>query len=145
MPIKWQPFKGIERPSRLPDIFEEDEWMPFIPAFRKDEPAVDIYQDKNNLYVELPLIGIKPKDVRISIENNILNVSGESQEKKEIKSEDYLRKEIRRGSFRKVVKLPIDVRSGKASAETTEGILKITIPKSSRGASKATKVPIKIK
>jgi len=145
MPIKWQPFKGIERPSRLPDIFEEDEWMPFIPAFRKDEPAVDIYQDKNNLYVELPLIGIKPKDVRISIENNILNVSGESQEKKEIKSKDYLRKEIRRGSFRKVVKLPIDVRSGKASAETTEGILKITIPKSSRGASKATKVPIKIK
>jgi len=145
MPIKWQPFKGIERPSRLPDIFEEDEWMPFIPAFRKDEPVVDIYQDKNNLYVELPLIGIKPKDVRISIENNILNVSGESQEKKEIKSEDYLRKEIRRGSFRKVVKLPIDVRSGKASAETTEGILKITIPKSSRGASKATKVPIKIK
>ena len=145
MPIKWQPFKGIERPSRLPDIFEEDEWMPFIPAFRKDEPAVDIYQDKNNLYVELPLIGIKPKDVRISIENNILNVSGESQEKKEIKSEDYLRKEIRRGSFRKVVKLPIDVRSGKASAETTEGILKITIPKSSQGASKATKVPIKIK
>jgi len=145
MPIKWQPFKGIERPSRLPDIFEEDEWMPFIPAFRKDEPAVDIYQDKNNLYVELPLIGIKPKDVRISIENNILNVSGESQEKKEIKSKDYLRKEIRRGSFRKVVKLPIDVRSGKASAETTEGILKITIPKSSQGASKATKVPIKIK
>ena len=145
MPIKWQPFKGIERPSRLPDIFEEDEWMPFIPAFRKDEPAVDIYQDKNNLYVELPLIGIKPKDVQISIENNILNVSGESQEKKEIKSKDYLRKEIRRGSFRKVVKLPIDVRSGKASAETTEGILKITIPKSSRGASKATKVPIKIK
>jgi len=145
MPIKWQPFKGIERPSRLPDIFEEDEWMPFIPAFRKDEPVVDIYQDKNNLYVELPLIGIKPKDVRISIENNILNVSGESQEKKEIKSKDYLRKEIRRGSFRKVVKLPIDVRSGKASAETTEGILKITIPKSSRGASKATKVPIKIK
>jgi len=145
MPIKWQPFKGIERPSRLPDIFEEDEWTPFIPAFRKDEPAVDIYQDKNNLYVELPLIGIKPKDVRISIENNILNVSGESQEKKEIKSKDYLRKEIRRGSFRKVVKLPIDVRSGKASAETTEGILKITIPKSSRGASKATKVPIKIK
>ena len=145
MPIKWQPFKGIERPSRLPDIFEEDEWMPFIPAFRKDEPAVDIYQDKNNLYVELPLIGIKPKDVQISIENNILNVSGESQEKKEIKSKDYLRKEIRRGSFRKVVKLPIDVRSGKASAETTEGILKITIPKSSQGASKATKVPIKIK
>jgi len=145
MPIKWQPFKGIERPSRLPDIFEEDEWTPFIPAFRKDEPAVDIYQDKNNLYVELPLIGIKPKDVQISIENNILNVSGESQEKKEIKSKDYLRKEIRRGSFRKVVKLPIDVRSGKASAETTEGILKITIPKSSRGASKATKVPIKIK
>ena len=119
--------------------------MPFIPAFRKDEPAVDIYQDKNNLYVELPLVGIKPKDIQVSIENNILNIQGESQEKKEIKGKDYLRKEIRRGSFRKVIKLPIDVRNGKASAEAAEGILKITIPKSNKGASKTTKVPIKIK
>jgi len=145
MPIKWQPFKEIEKPSHLPDMFEEDEWMPFIPAFRKDEPAVDIYQDKNNLYVELPLVGIKPKDIQVSIENNILNIQGESQEKKEIKGKDYLRKEIRRGSFRKVIKLPIDVRNGKASAEAAEGILKITIPKSNKGASKTTKVPIKIK
>lgn len=145
MPIKWQPFKEMERPSHLPDIFEEDEWMPFIPAFRKDEPAVDIYQDKNNLYVELPLVGIRPKDIKISIENNILSISGESQEKKEIKKNDYLRKEIRRGSFRKVIKLPVDVRSGKASAETSEGILKISIPKSNKGTGKATKVPIKIK
>jgi len=145
MPIKWQPFKEMERPSHLPDVFEEDEWMPFIPAFRKDEPATDVYQDKNNLYVELPLTGVRPKDVQISIENNILKIQGESKEEKEVKRKDYLRKEIRRGSFRKVVKLPVDVKSGKVSAETVEGILKITLPKSSKGASKATKVPIKIK
>jgi len=145
MPIKWQPFKEMERPAHLPDIFEEDEWMPFIPAFRKDEPAIDIYQDKNNLYVELPLIGVKPKDVQISIENNILNIQGKTKEEKEVKKKDYLRKEIRQGSFRKAVKLPVNVQNSKASAETTDGILKITIPKSNKGASKATKVPIKIK
>ena len=145
MPIKWQPFKELERPSHLPDIFGEDEWVPFVPTFRPDEPAIDIYQDKNNLYLEIPLVGIKPENVEVSIENNVLTVQGKIEEKKQVKEKDYLRKEIRRGSFRRMIKLPVEVKEGKAAAESLGGILKITIPKAVKAGSKTKRVPIKIR
>ena len=149
MPIKWRPFKELERgPSfpRSPDMFGEgEEWVPFVPTFQPEEPVVDIYQDKDNLYVDVSLSGIKPEDVEISIEDNILTIQGKAEEKKEIKEKDYLRKEIRKGSFRRVIKLPVDVKDNKASAESKNGMLKITIPKVSKTISKTKKVPIKIK
>jgi len=35
MPIKWQPFKELENPSQMPDVFEEDDWVPFVPTFEQ--------------------------------------------------------------------------------------------------------------
>ena len=145
MPIQWRPFKDLDRPPRLPDDFEQDEWMPFVPTFRSEELNVDIYQDKDNLYIETPLTGVKPEEVEISIEDNVLIIEGKSEEKKEIKEKDYLRKEIRRGNFKRGIKLPVEVVEDKAEAESVSGILKITIPKTSKAVSKGKKIPIKIK
>ncbi len=145
MPIKWQPFKDLERPFQSPDAFGGDEWVPFVPSFRAEEPVLDIYQDKNNLYVEIPLVGIEPKDVKISIDDNILTIEGKIEEKKETKNKDYLRKEIKRGSFRRSVKLPVEVKENKAKAESSSGILKITIPKTAKTISKSKEIPIRIK
>ncbi len=147
MPIKWRQFKELERPSHLPapDMFEGDEWVPFVPTFRAEEPAVDIYQDKNNLYVEIPLIGINPNDVEISIDDNVLTIQGKSQEKKEIKEKDYLRKEIKKGAFRRMIKLPVEVKGNRAVAESVSGILEITIPKVAKAVPQANRIPIKVK
>ena len=145
MPIKWRQFKELERPSHSPDNFGEDEWVPFVPTFRAEEPAMDIYQDKNNLYVEIPLIGVNPKNLEISIDDNILTIQGKKEEKKEIKEKDYLRKEIKKGAFRRVVKLPMEVKGNRATAESVEGMLKITIPKAAKATSQAKRIPIKIK
>ena len=145
MPIKWRPFKELERPFHLPDPFEEEEWVPFVPAFRPEEPAVDIYQDKNNLYVEVPLVGIKPENVEVSIEDNILTIQGKVEEKKEVKEKDYLRREIRKGNFRRVIKLPVEVKGHKAEAESANGMLKITIPKVAKAIPQAKRIPIKVK
>ena len=145
MPIKWRQFKELERPSHSPDIFEEDEWVPFVPTFRAEEPALDIYQDKNNLYVEIPLVGINPKNIEISIDDNILTIQGKKEEKKEVKEKDYLRKEIKKGSFRRVVKLPTEVKGNRATAESAGGMLKIVIPKADKTIPQSKKIPIKIK
>lgn len=145
MPIKWRQFKELERPSHSPDMFEEDEWVPFVPTFRAEEPALDIYQDKNNIYVEIPLIGVDPKNVEISIDDNILTIQGKKEEKKEVKEKDYLRKEIKKGSFRRVVKLPVEVKGNRATAESVGGMLKITIPKTAKAIPQSKKIPIKIK
>jgi len=104
-----------------------------------------IYQDKDNLYVEIPLVGVKPENVEVSIEDNILTISGKSEDKKEIKEKDYIRKEIRQGEFRRVIKLPVEVKEDKAAAETVSGLLKITIPKTNKTISKGKRIPIKVK
>lgn len=145
MPIKWQPFKELEGMPHFPHQPGEEGWVPFVPTFRPEEPAIDVYQDKNNLYVEVPLVGIKPENVTVSIENGVLTVEGKTEETKEVKDKDYLRKEIRKGSFRRIIKLPVEVKKDKASAESVKGVLKITIPKMAQSTSRAKKIPIKIK
>ena len=44
-------------------------------------PAIDVYEKKNKVVVEMPLVGIDPKKVDISIENNILTVKGKTEKK----------------------------------------------------------------
>jgi len=145
MPIKWRQFKELEKPSNFPDAFNQNEWVPFVPTFRTEEPAMDIYQDKNNLYIEMSLIGVDPKNIEISIDNNALTVQGKKEEEKEVKERDYLRKEIKKGVFRRMVRLPIEVKGNKAVAESAGGMLKITIPKADKAIPQTKKIPIKIK
>lgn len=146
MPIKWQPFKDLERPNNLPErLFGGDDMMPFMPGFKMEEPAVDIYQDKLNLYIETPLAGVSPENVEISIEDDILTIQGKGKEEKQIKERDYFRKEIRSGSFKRMVKLPVKVKGDKATAESSNGMLKITVPKAARSSAQVKRIPIKIK
>lgn len=84
-------------------------------------PATNVRQDKNNVLVEMDLPGIKESDLEISVENDVLTVSGKREEKKEVKKEDYYRKEVRIGSFSRSVILPMTVKSDKAEAEM-EGV-----------------------
>ena len=79
--------------------------------------------------VEVGLPGFKPEDVKVVVEDDKLVIEGKKEEKKEVKEENYYRKEIKKGSFRKVVHLPYVVNTEKAKAKLEEGILKITFPK----------------
>lgn len=106
-------------------------------------PSIDVRQDKDNVIVETSLPGIDPDKVDISVENDVLTVSGHTEEKKEVKREDYYRKEIREGSFSRSVILPMPVKAEAAEAEYEKGILKISIPKAEEAKPK--KISIKAK
>jgi len=135
--IKWSPFRDVDK------FFEED-FFPMIPAIsKKAVPSMDIYQTKNDVVAEVSLAGIDPKDVKVTIENDILTVKGERKEKKETKEKDYYCKEIRAGSFMRSVSLPVHVKGDKAQAESKDGILKITVPKTEKKIVK--EIPIKVK
>lgn len=150
MPIKWRPFKEFEDFNK-PDLFngrEREGWVPFFPTFpapKTKGPAIDIYQDKVNLYVEVPLPGVNPENVEIAIEDNILSIQGRVDAEKELKETDYIHREVHKGSFRRVIKLPVEVKGDKAIAEFSNGVLKIAIPKAAKITSRAKKIPIKVK
>ena len=125
--IKWTPL--------FPEFDDMDKMMDsMLPALRSDRfgytPAVDMYEDKDNIIVETQLGGIDPEKVSVSIENNVLSIKGESEKKSEVDDKNYYRKEIRRGSFYRSIPLPTKVDGAKATAVNEDGLLKITIPKS---------------
>lgn len=143
--IKWNPF--------LNDSFAFDDmdnmFSEMRPAVRGSQfgftPALDMYEDKQNIIVETQLAGIDPEKVSISIENDVLCIKGESERKSEVEEKNYYRKEIRRGSFYRSVPLPTKVDGEKASAVTEEGILKISIPKAPEVQPKNIKIQTKKK
>ena len=92
-------------------------------------PALDVYQDKDNVVAELALPGIDPSRVDITIENDVLTVSGTTESKQEVKREDYYRKEVRTGSFSRAIVLPMAVKGNDAQAKYDKGVLTITMPK----------------
>lgn len=140
--IKWTPF--------FPEFEDMEESMKsMLPSVRGNQlgftPAIDMYEDKENIIVETQLGGINPENIDISIENNILSIKGESEKKSEIDEKNYYRKEIRRGSFYRTVSLPTKVDGDSAKAINEDGILKITIPKAPELKPKTIKIENKKK
>ncbi len=138
--IKWTPF--------FPEFDDMEEAMnSMLPALRGKQfgftPAIDMYEDKDNIIVETQLGGINPENVDVSIENNVLCLKGESEKKSEVDDKNYYRKEIRRGSFYRSISLPTKVDGEKAKAINEDGVLKITIPKATEVKPKSIKIETK--
>jgi len=140
--IKWTPF--LEPFEDMDKMFSE-----FMPTLRGREfgfmPAIDVYEDKNNVIVETQLAGVDPEKVDISIENDVLSIKGESEKKSEVEEKNYYRKEIRRGGFYRSVPLPAHVIGEKASAVAEDGVLKISVPKAPEAEPKRIKIKTKKK
>jgi HSP20 family protein len=134
--IKWTPF--LEPFEEMDKML--DDYVPARGGFTGFMPAVDVYQDKDKVYVETQLAGIDPEEVDVSIENDVLIIKGESEKKSEVEDKNYYRKEIRRGSFYRSVPLPSHVIGERASAEAVNGILKISVPKAPEAKPKTIKI-----
>lgn len=92
------------------------------------KPVSDVYEDKNKIVLEAELPGIDLDDVKISIDGDILSVSGSVPVKKKDNIE-YFRMERQRGSFSRTFILPAGIEREKISASYDKGILTVTIPK----------------
>ena len=104
-------------------------------------PSVDIYENKDNIVLEAELPGMKSEDVNISIENNILTISGERKFEKKDDSDNFHRVERGYGSFTRSFTLPPTVSSENATAEFENGILHLTLAK--REEAKPRRIEIK--
>lgn len=136
--IKWTP-SFFDQFDQFDQFFKELAPLSNMPLGLY--PALDIYQDDKNVYVEAQLAGVDPDNVELGIDNDILTLEGRVERKTEVDEKNYYRKEIKSGSFHRAVALPAAVQSDKAKAIYENGVLKITIPKEIKDKIK----PIKIK
>ena len=103
-------------------------------------PAVDVYEDEQNLVLKLEVPGMNEEDLKVSLENNTLTVSGERKFEKEEKEENFHRIERRYGTFTRTFRLPNTVDAEKVEASYDKGLLKITLAKRAEAKPKAIKV-----
>jgi HSP20 family protein len=135
--IKWEPFREFDR-------FFDEEFLSFPQLFRAGwDLAVDVYEEKNYVVAEMTLPGIDPEKVEVMVEDDYLKVRGSREEEKEEKKKNYYSKEIKRGSFERMVKLPTSVKGEKAVAEYKNGVLKIVVPKKEETKTRRIKVSVK--
>ncbi len=104
-------------------------------------PQVDIFENKNEIVLEAELPGMKPEDVNISIENNVLTLHGERKFEKKDESDNFHRVERSYGSFTRSFTLPSTVSSENANAEFENGVLRLTLAK--REEAKPRRIEIK--
>ncbi|MDQ3194052.1 MAG: Hsp20/alpha crystallin family protein [Bacteroidota bacterium] len=103
-------------------------WENLNPAFNYS-PKVKISEDRNRFLINLELPGLTKEDVKLSVENYVLTVSG--TKKQETKNEDtkIVLNEIYYGDFSRTFNLSKDIKIEDTDAEFKDGILNITLPK----------------
>ena len=140
----FQPFRGV---STLQDQIHRLFDGAFDPA--SDEanltpwaPAVDIFETEQNLVVKADLPDIKPEELDIRVENNILTIRGERKFEKKVNENNYLRVERSYGSFSRSFSLSNTVNTESIQADYKNGVLTLSIPKREEAKPKQIKVHV---
>lgn len=103
-------------------------------------PAVDINEEGDKYIVSADVPGVDPKDIEVTLDNNVLTISGRRESEKKEEKEGYRRVERSSGRFLRRFVLPDTVDDAKVSAKSDKGVLYITIPKSDKQKAKRIKV-----
>jgi HSP20 family protein len=124
---RWDPFADI---ARLHDEFSrfavrQEAAVPRGPW----AVAVDIAEDESAIHLRADVPGLRSEDLQLSVENDVLTLKGERRFEKEDKKENYLRSERVYGAFTRSFSLPKHVDGEKISADLTDGVLTVRLPK----------------
>ena len=105
-------------------------------------PACDVFEDKDAVKIVAEIPGVRPEDVKISLENNLLTIRGEKRQEAEEKSERVHRYERSYGTFERSFSLPSTVEPDRIAARYENGILTVNIPKAERARPR--EIPVKV-
>jgi HSP20 family protein len=92
-------------------------------------PAIDMFEEGNELVVKAELAGIKRDDIKVEVSGNQLTLCGEKRSEEKVERKDYYRVEQSYGSFSRTIELPEGVNLDAVTASYHEGLLEIRIPK----------------
>jgi len=100
-----------------------------LAGLRQDAVPVDVAETDDTVRVRASIPGVKPEDLQVTIQGNMLTIGGESKAEEEKEGEQWLVREHRYGEFRRTVELPAAVDADAAEARCEHGVLTLTLPK----------------
>lgn len=117
----------------------ENEWTES--DFEEGQLSVDVYETPKEIIVKSTIAGVKPDDIDISINDDMLTIRGQRHEEEKIEEQDYLYRECYWGTFSRSIILPTEVKADKVDAILESGVLTVKLPK----AKPKKEVEIKVK
>jgi len=111
----------------MENMENNDEWLNM--EREEGQLSIDVYESPANIIIKSTIAGVKPDDLDISINNDMITIRGKREADREIKEENYLYKECYWGSFSRSIILPVEVKEDKVEAVLENGVLTITLPK----------------
>lgn len=106
-------------------------------------PSVDVMENDKEIRVLAELPGLDENDIEVSLDRNVLTISGEKKEEQEDKGKNYYRVERSYGAFQRTIPLPCEVVADKVDAKFKKGVLTITLPKTEEARKQARKITVK--
>ena len=152
MPVLSKAIREMHRDlARVEDLFDRWfsdflplKWPRLEPALKVDwAPAVDLIDRKDHILVRAETPGVKRDDLEVLVTSDSVTIKGKVQREEEEKGDSYYYAERVFGSFGRVLRLPQEVDSAKATAKLQNGILEIKLPKKSRSKPDEVKVQVK--
>lgn len=140
---RWEPFREIE------DVFRQ--YSPFFArALRRNggedvewTPVADISETDKEYLIKAELPDVKKEDVKVTLDNGALTISGERRHEKEQKEENEIRVERFYGAFSRTFSLPDNIDAKGIRAETKDGVLRVRIPKTESATAKPIAIEVK--
>ena len=125
--------------SLIPEDETKDEnWVDKEEA--EGQLSVDVFQTKDNVVIKSTIAGVKPEDIDISIDNDMITIRGERRVEEKVSEDDFFYQECYWGSFSRSIVLPIEVKAEEVEASLKNGVLTVTLPKVKKNKSVAVKV-----
>lgn len=131
--------KGPERHAHLVAT-KDDAWMQKAEG-PSGELAMDVYQTPDAIVIKAFIAGVQPNSVDIALTREMLTVSGQRADEKEVEEDGYFQRELFWGSFSRTILLPEEVDVDLAEATEKHGILMIRLPKVNK--SRQTKLKVR--
>jgi HSP20 family protein len=147
--IKFQrsPLNAWSGTGRLPELQDELERLFTFPLLASNGtapwvPALDVYEEKDNYVVEVELPGANKDDVKLSLEQGTLTITGERKREAKREGTEAYHCERFQGRFQRTINLPETIAADKVTAQYKDGVLTVTLPK--HEAAKPRQIDIKL-
>jgi HSP20 family protein len=135
--IRWNPRRetALADPFRVIDEWFDELWRGWPSLFDSDtrrpllRPAMDVVENDKEVVIRIDLPGMKPEDVKIELEDDVITISGEMGDTIEKEGDRYHYRERSYGAFQRSLRLPNTVDKEKVEASFENGVLNITLPK----------------
>ena len=129
----WDPFAELNA--------AQDRWFGASQRNGAFRPAVDVYEAGDEVHIDVELPGIKPEEIKVNLEGDVLTISGERKRENVAKKDGYQRVERTYGTFTRAFSLGQDVDAENVDAKFDNGVLKLSLHK--KAASKRREIAVK--